>query len=280
VTKNIDEQVVDDFGREWARFDQTGVSINELEKIFNQYFSIFPWEKLPQNAQGFDLGCGSGRWAYFCAAKVGKLHCVDPATSALAVAKKKLSKYENCEFHVASVDEIPLMDDSMDFGYSLGVLHHVPDTGRGISACVKKLKPNAPFLIYLYYAFDNRSPFFKAIWQVSDVFRRFISVSPYPLKYFFSQVIAFLVYFPLSRLARVLENIGVNVSSFPLSDYRDKSLYTLRTDALDRFGTRLESRFTRKQILEMMLSAGLKNVVFSDESPYWCAVGYKSTEIL
>jgi ubiquinone/menaquinone biosynthesis C-methylase UbiE len=62
----------------------------------------------------------------------------------------------NCEFHLASVDEIPLPDSSQDFGYSLGVLHHIPDTQLALNACVKKLKLGAPFLLYCYYRFDNR----------------------------------------------------------------------------------------------------------------------------
>ena len=49
----------------------------------------------------------------------------------------------------------------------------------------------------------------------------------------------------------------------------------MRTDALDRFGTQLEQRFTKKQILEMMELAGLERINFSDAVPYWCAVGYK-----
>jgi hypothetical protein len=49
----------------------------------------------------------------------------------------------------------------------------------------------------------------------------------------------------------------------------------MRTDALDRLGTRLEHRFNRAQIQEMMASAGLADVRFSDASPYWCAVGIK-----
>jgi hypothetical protein len=49
----------------------------------------------------------------------------------------------------------------------------------------------------------------------------------------------------------------------------------MRTDSLDRFGTRLEKRFTKKQIIKMMEGAGLENILFSNTKPYWCAVGYK-----
>ena len=47
----------------------------------------------------------------------------------------------------------------------------------------------------------------------------------------------------------------------------------MRTDALDRFGTRLEQRFTKNQIQKMMEVAGLRDIVFSNKVPYWCAVG-------
>jgi hypothetical protein len=49
----------------------------------------------------------------------------------------------------------------------------------------------------------------------------------------------------------------------------------MRTDSLDRFGTRLENRFTKSEILKMMQEAGLKHILFSNSKPYWCAVGYK-----
>jgi len=49
----------------------------------------------------------------------------------------------------------------------------------------------------------------------------------------------------------------------------------MRTDARDRFGTPIERRFTRKQIIEMMEAAGLENIRISDSTSFWCAVGFK-----
>lgn len=273
--KNVDSDVVSDFGDEWEKFDQSSVSKMELENIWKKYFSLFPWNQLSPNAEGFDLGCGSGRWAYFVAPKVGKLHCIDPAQKALSVARKTLSSYSNCVFHNVIVDDIPLEDNSMDFAYSLGVLHHIPNTELGIKKCVEKLKPNAPFLLYLYYALDNKPLWFRGIWKMSDILRKGISVLPTKLKYIISQLIAVLIYYPLSKIAKILENLGFDVSSIPLSFYRDKSLYTMRTDALDRFGTRLEQRFTKKEIELMMINAGLIQIEFREDEPYWCVIGYK-----
>jgi hypothetical protein len=49
----------------------------------------------------------------------------------------------------------------------------------------------------------------------------------------------------------------------------------MRTDALDRFGTKLEQRFTAAQIRQMMERAGLERITFSNSVPFWCAVGFK-----
>lgn len=272
---NLHEKTVHGFGEEWSTFTQTELKGVELQTMFDRYFHIFPWHTLSEQAVGFDLGVGSGRWAALVAPRVKTLHCIDASAAAIAVAKTNLAALPQCTFYTASVDQIPLEDGSMDFGYSLGVLHHVPDTQAGIQACVNKLKPGAPFLIYLYYAFDTRSWAFRALWRISDVLRRLISSSPSGIKYIASQLIAIFAYWPLARLAKLIEMLGGNAEPIPLSAYRKLSFYTMRTDAYDRFCTRLEQRFTRTQITGMLEKAGLERIVFSEQPPYWTAVGYK-----
>ena len=137
------------------------------------------------------------------------------------------------------------------------------------------LKPGAPFLVYLYYAFDNRSLFFRLIWKCSDYIRQVICLLPPTIKHLVTDLLAAVLYFPLARFARAVELLGLSVNSIPLSYYRNLSFYTMRTDSRDRFGTPLELRFTRNEIAHMMHAAGLQEVQFSDRRPYWCAVGFK-----
>lgn len=272
--QNLDEATVNSFGDEWARFDQSSLSEEEANKIFDEYFAVFPWARLPAGATGFDMGCGSGRWARLMAPRAGHLYCIDPS-SALEVAKAALAASNNVSFITASVDDRPLPANSQDFGYSLGVLHHVPDTAAAIRACVEMIKPGAPFLVYLYYAFDNRSALFKFIWRCSDLLRRGICMLPGGLKHWVTDLLALLVYYPMARFALLVDKLGVDASSIPLAYYRNHTFYTMRTDSRDRFGTPLEQRFTRQQIKAMMEVAGLGEVRFSDNAPYWCAVGIK-----
>jgi SAM-dependent methyltransferase len=273
---NYDARVVEAFGSEWSRFDQRAVHSDEALELFNRYFTNFPWAVLPAGASGFDAGCGSGRWARFVAPRVGTLHCIDASADALRVAARNLAPFPNCQFHLASLDGMPLRDEAFDFGYSLGVLHHIPDTVSALRTCIRKLKPGAPFLLYLYYAFDNRPVWFRLIWKVSDYLRLLLSRCPFRLKSVICDLLAATVYWPLARVARVASRLQRSVDNFPLSAYKDQSFYVMRTDALDRFGTRLEKRFSRQAIRRMMEDAGLSEIHFNEGPPYWVAIGTKT----
>jgi SAM-dependent methyltransferase len=274
--KNIDPNTVSSFGDEWAHFDQKGLSDEEHAYLFETYFNIFPWDELATNAKGFDMGCGSGRWAALVAPRVGHLMCIDASADALLIARQKLSKFKNISYLNASVSDKTLDNNSQDFGYSLGVLHHVPNTELALKDCVKMLKPGAPFLLYLYYRFDNRPVWYALVWKASDLLRRLICKRRSWTKLIITNLIATLVYLPLARLAYLGEKFGFNVSSWLLNGYRNTSFYTMRTDARDRFGTPLEQRFTKREIEKMMHQAGLVDICFSDGFPFWCAVGRKA----
>lgn len=273
---NVDWEVVNDFGDEWEEFQFNKDNSDILLKAWQQYFNIFPWNDISKNSNGFDMGCGTGRWAQFVAPKVGKLSCIDPS-SAIEVAKKNLSHFDNIDYLKETSNDCSLANNSQDFGYCLGVLHHIPNTQNGIHDCAKKLKPGAPFLLYLYYNFEDRPLLFKLTWYLSDIIRKVICRFPSKLKKFVCNIIAILIYFPFAKFSKFLEKLSFNVSAIPLSDYRNKSLYIMQNDALDRFGTKLEQRFSKAEITTMLRNAGFERIIFSDTTPFWTCISYKKT---
>ncbi len=272
--QNLDKKTVESFSDQWVRYDQSGMSNKEALKIFKNYFSIFPWKKLPKSSEGFDMGCGTGRWAKFVAPKVGKLHCIDPSQS-IKVAKKKLRKYKNIKYHNKSLDSSGLKNRSQDFGYLLGVLHYVPDAQSAIKSCVKLLKPGAPILFYIYYSLDNRPLWFRYLWNFSNILRLIISRLPKFFNFFVCDLIALFIYFPLAKISKFFNLIGFNFENFPLYFYRNLSFYVMRTDSRDRFGTPLEKRYSKNEIHQMMKKAGLENINFKSSAPFWTVIGYK-----
>ena len=70
----------------------------------------------------------------------------------------------------------------MDFGFSLGVLHHTINTLENLIICTNKLKKGSPFLIYLYYRFDNKPKIYFYVWKISNLLRLIISKLPFLYK--------------------------------------------------------------------------------------------------
>ncbi len=154
---------------------------------------------------------------------------------------------------------------------SLGVLHHIPDTGLAIKDVASKIKGGGIFLCYLYYKLDNKPHYYRGLFWASNSLRWAISRLPYAIRRLIAQMIAVAIYLPLARTSKLLGNRGRDVSNFPLHHYANMPFVMLQNDALDRFGTRLEQRFSKKEIAEMLDNAGfdLSTLKFSDVEPFW-----------
>ena len=260
-TENIDTNLVADFGSEWSKFDNNILSKDELKAIWQDYFSVFPWELVSRESSvGADIGCGTGRWAEFVLPRVKTLHLLDPSFQALNIAKYKLENFKNALFSNNGVESLPFKDNSLDFAYSLGVLHHVPDINVAFTDISKKLKKGAPFLIYLYYSMENKPKWFILLWKITDYMRRIITKLPYKLRFLISQIIALVLYLPIILLGRALKLCKLLPNNWPLEYYMDKSFYIIRNDALDRFATSLENRYSREEIKQLFLNSGFDDI--------------------
>ena len=277
-SENLDAEVVKSFGKEWEKFSvHNEASVCELRK---EYFDIIADNMVNKNTYMIDIGCGSGRWTEYFTDKAGFIEAVDPSDAVL-VADKMLGKKENVRITKASVDTIPWDDETFDFGMSIGVLHHIPNTRQALLDCVKKIRKGGYFYVYLYYRFDNRGILFKILFYISNVLRIIISRLPVPLKKAVCDVLAVIVYWPLSRFAGLLNKMRMKklANKIPLAAYANKPFYNMRNDCLDRFGTRLEKRFLRSEVEAMMTEAGLVDIRFGEDGAYWHAVGKKQESV-
>jgi SAM-dependent methyltransferase len=273
--ENIDWQTVESFGAEWTKF--SAFTDQEITEIGNQYFDIVDFNIINKKSYVLDMGCGTGRWTKYLADKVGFIEAIDPSVSVFK-ASELLKNNTNVRVSQASVDLIPFEDNSFDLVFSLGVLHHIPDTKKAMKNCINKVKPGGYFLVYLYYNFDNRGYLFKTIFQISNLIRKVVSKLPYSIKSLVCDFFAIIFYMPFVLLCRMMDRINFTrkfIKYIPLSFYRRTTFNVIRNDALDRFGTPLEQRFSKKDIQRMMEDCGLGQIHFSNEEPFWHAIGKK-----
>ncbi|MCI0488597.1 MAG: class I SAM-dependent methyltransferase [Blastocatellia bacterium] len=249
------------FGEEWKEFSEI---LEEHKRDFLRYFDLV-------DVSGFsrfrlcDLGCGSGRWSHFLKDKCRELVLVD-FSEAIFSARRNLKNAGNALFFMGDLKRLPFREKFADFLYCLGVLHHLPTNALAEVRALKKYAPT--LLIYLYYALDNRPIYFRGLLAVVTGLRRLVSRIRNPFfRLSFSWLTVVLVYLPLVCLGWILKPVGL-APFVPLYEgYHGKSLQGIRQDVYDRFFTRIEQRFSRKQILA--LKDTFNKVVVSDHLPYW-----------
>jgi SAM-dependent methyltransferase len=271
--ENLDQGVIDSFGHEWATFDYGESETTEaLNAQFNAYCTPIDLSQFdPKNSVAGDFGAGSGRWASRLIPYFSLVYALEPSDGASSVLKNKFSDEAKIVVlqETVGANSIPL--ETLDLAMSLGVLHHIPDTSLAIKDVSLRIKPGGMFLCYLYYNLENKPAFYKLIFKGVNAVRKIISVLPQRIKQIVSSSIAAIIYWPLARFSKVLNKLGINTSNIPLHHYSDMPFVMLANDALDRFGTSLEQRFSKAEITEMLASAGFdtSTLRFSEIEPFW-----------
>jgi len=249
------------FSAEWKKYSAI---LPEHWSEFKAYFDLVDLESL-KNSRVCDLGCGIGRWSHFLKDKCKELVLVDFSES-IFLARENLREADNAIFLMADINGLPLKEKFADFLFCLGVLHHLPVNALHEVRRLKKY--SSTILVYLYYSLDNRPFHFRILLSLITFIR--LSVSRNRNEFFrsaFTYFVASFIYFPLIKLGEIFSFFKIS-HFIPIYDgYRNKSLLRIRQDVYDRFFTRIEQRFSRKDI--MGLSDTFADIKISEYWPYW-----------
>ncbi len=271
--ENLDQGVIDSFGYEWATFDYGEAETTEaLNAQFKAYCAPIDLSKFnPKISVAADFGAGSGRWTSRLIPFFSLVYALEPSEGANRVLNQKFSDEAKIVVlqETVGVNSIPL--DSLDLAMSLGVLHHIPDTSMAIKDVAHRIKSGGIFLCYLYYNLENKPTFYRLIFKGVNAARKIISILPQKLKFLVTSTIAALVYWPLARFSKLMSRFGFNTSNIPLHHYAEMPFVMLANDALDRFGTSLEQRFSKTEITEILRLANFdtSTLKFSNVEPFW-----------
>jgi ubiquinone/menaquinone biosynthesis C-methylase UbiE len=117
-----------------------------------------------------DMGCGSGRYT-IAIAKSGAAHATGVDVQAKAFAASQQWCREQglpVEFRESHVHQLPFADESFDFVFCNGVLHHTSFIERGLAELARVVKRSGAAFLYLYGAGGF---FWKARVCMREIFR-------------------------------------------------------------------------------------------------------------
>ena len=207
------DKYCDSFSFEWNTHDQTQLDSQRVDGMSAEHFK----EKTlltPKDVEGklvLDAGVGSGRYSEVVASWGGRVIGVD-LSYAVEASSRNLEDFSNVMIAQGDIGKLPFAEGTFDIIFSIGVLHHTPDTRKHFEALVPLLKRGGTIAIWVYSTtldYRNRTAWIPFTRYIPDsMFYEWCKwFVPLTHRYRSSSLIRWISkIFPFSNQAHGLEN--------------------------------------------------------------------------
>ena len=144
------EGYASNFGFEWNLHNKTQLDTStqhESEETFMEKTGF-----RPEDLKGkvvLDVGCGMGRFSDVASRWGATVVGID-LTSAVDAAHANIGERDNVHLAQADIFALPFRDETFDVIFSIGVLHHTPNTRMAFDRLPQLLKPGGRIAIWVY----------------------------------------------------------------------------------------------------------------------------------
>lgn len=144
------DQTIKDFGDQWLRYCDNEGFYGSLELLSD---ILFPFIEMGQirDRRVAEIGSGTGRIInMLLEAEAKHIIAVEPS-DAFEVLCHNIPQPEKVTCLRITGDQLPVPAyENLDYIFSIGVLHHIPDPAPVVEAAFRALRPGGHFLVWLY----------------------------------------------------------------------------------------------------------------------------------
>ncbi len=190
------DSYVENFSFEWHKFSKVQLDIfngtTESEATFLQKTG-FCKDSLCGKLV-LDAGCGAGRFSDVVSRSGGEVVCID-LSYAVDAAYKNIGDRPNVHIIQADLFALPFKTRIFDYIFSIGVLHHTPNTHEAFKQLIPLLKPGGEVAVWVY------AKYYEKVQMISTVLRKVTTKMPKRLVYYLSSIAVPLYYIgPLKHI--------------------------------------------------------------------------------
>lgn len=169
LSSNISQECINDFGVQWTAF-QTNDGYYSSPELFEDILGTLVDKTELKNKIVADIGSGTGRIVLMLLTLgVEHVFALEPSV-AYDVLKRNTSDLKDKISYINRPGDQLNLKNKLDFIFSLGVIHHIPDPDPVIRACYKALKPGGKIIVWLYGKENNSVYLFflNIVRKISD----------------------------------------------------------------------------------------------------------------
>ncbi|MFM7864154.1 MAG: class I SAM-dependent methyltransferase, partial [Planctomycetaceae bacterium] len=145
IPRFVTDQHLESFGFQWTRFNVAHEDEDKATFLAKTAVS-------PDSLRGLsvlDAGCGGGRYTLLCGS-AGALVTATDHSRAVDKAAELCRHLPNTRFLQADLKQLPLPENSFDFVFSIGVMHHDASTQAVFQAVARLVRPGGRLSVWLY----------------------------------------------------------------------------------------------------------------------------------
>lgn len=115
----------------------------------DRLIAIFRSLSIPDGARVLDAGCGPGNLIQELSRRSDRVSAIDAAPKMLSLARSRATAAHvgNVDYHVATIESLPFLDNSFDLVCSAGVIEYLPSCQRALEEFRRVLKPGGVLIL-------------------------------------------------------------------------------------------------------------------------------------
>jgi SAM-dependent methyltransferase len=259
------DQTIKDFGEQWLRYGNTEGYFGSLELFSDILYPFVKPDEL-KDCQVAEIGSGSGRIVNMLL-ETGAKHviAVEPS-EAIEVLNRNIRNPEKVTCLKITGDQLPAYGN-LDYIFSIGVLHHIPDPAPVVEAAFKALRPGGHFVIWLYGK-EGNGLYLAFIIPLRILTKR--------LPHFILAFLVEVIYWPLVLYIRFCHKLPLPLRGYMLSVLEKMSPEKRRLIIYDQLNPSYAKYYTQGEAKEILLDGKFINIQIYHRHGYsWTVIGTK-----
>ena len=265
IVMQSESQTIRDFGEQWLHYRDVKGFFGSLE-LFSDI--IFPFLKPDdiKDCNVAEIGSGSGRIVNMLL-ESGARHiiAVDPS-EAFEVLCRNIEQPEKVTCLKITGDQLPAYGD-LDYVFSIGVLHHIPNPAPVVEAAFKALRPGGHFLVWLYGR-EGNGLYLALIEPLRVLTKR--------LPHFMLTSLVEIMYWPLVLYIKLCHRLPLPLRGYMMSVLEKMSPEKRRLIIYDQLNPAYARYYTQYEAKKLLSDVKFVNIRIHHRHGYsWTVIGTK-----